>query len=219
MAADPRQISLAAPIRMQVGANNTGSATISPGVVVNGYTATMGSLPATLTYNGGNLSGFPSFPVTVTNAAGSNTYPGPNVPYVNGATISSGGISFKIEGAVKDGDTFVIEKNVNGISDNRNALLMNQLQTQSTMSGQKASYQTVYAQLVSDAGNKGKEVQVTLAAQTALLQQSQEARNSLSGVNLDEEAANLMRFQQAYQAAAKMLDVGSRLFDSILAIG
>jgi flagellar hook-associated protein 1 FlgK len=204
------------------GTANTGNATISAGQVSTGYTAPASGAPVTLTYSGGKLSGFTSLPVTVTvngvAVAGSPFAANP-VDFTNGATVTSGGISFEISGTPKDGDTFQIAKNINGVSDNRNSLLLGKLQTQNTMSGQKTSYQGAYAQLVSDAGNKGREVQVTLDAQKSLLEQSQSARDSLSGVNLDEEAANLLRYQQAYQAAAKMLDIGSKLFDSILALG
>ena len=86
------------------------------------------------------------------------------------------------------------------------------------MSGKTASYQTAYAQLVSDVGNKTRQLSVTGEAQQALLKQSQAARESLSGVNLDEEAANLIRFQQAYQASAKSLQIGTGLFDTLLGI-
>jgi flagellar hook-associated protein 1 FlgK len=222
IAADLRQIAVAAPIRTVAGTANTGNATISAGQVSTGYTAPASGAPVTLTYSGGKLSGFTSLPVTVTvngvAVAGSPFAANP-VDFTNGATVTSGGISFEISGTPKDGDTFQIAKNINGVSDNRNSLLLGKLQTQNTMSGQKTSYQGAYAQLVSDAGNKGREVQVTLDAQKSLLEQSQSARDSLSGVNLDEEAANLLRYQQAYQAAAKMLDIGSKLFDSILALG
>ena len=84
------------------------------------------------------------------------------------------------------------------------------------MSGKTASYQSAYAQLVSDVGNKSREIEVKSTAQTALLKQSTDARDSLSGVNLDEEAANLLRYQQAYQASAKMLQIGGELFDTLL---
>ena len=67
--------------------------------------------------------------------------------------------------------------------------------------------------------SRTREAQVRSDAQTALLQQSQASREALSGVNLDEEAANLIKFQQAYQASAKMLEVGSRLFETILDLG
>lgn len=106
-----------------------------------------------------------------------------------------------------------------GVSDNRNALLLAQLQTGKTMDGNAASFATAYAQMVSDLGNKGNEVETLLAAQTTLLTEAEDARDSISGVNLDEEAAKLIEYQQSYQAAAKMLQIASELFDSILAIG
>ena len=221
IAADVRQIAAAAPVRAQTGSANTGSATITPGSVSTGYTAPAVGSPVTLTYSGGNLSGFPgAAAVSVTNNGSTVTYPAPvaSIPYTNGATVTFSGISVQISGTPKDGDTFTIARNSNGVSDNRNALLLGKLQTQSTMAGGKSTYQGVYSQLVSDAGNKGREVQVTRDAQKALLLQAQTASDSLSGVNLDEEAANLLRYQQANQAAAKMIDIGSKLLDTILAI-
>ena len=222
IAADPRQIAAAAPIRAEAGTANTGNAIISSGAVSTGYAAPAAGSPISLSYSGGNLSGFPSGPVSVTsNGTTTNyTYPVPDaaIPYTNGATITFSGISVQISGTPKNGDTFSIARNSNGVSDNRNALLLGKLQTQNTMAGGKATYQGSYSQLVSDAGNKGREVQVTLDAQKALLKQAQTANDSLSGVNLDEEAANLLRYQQAYQAAAKMIDIGSKLLDTILAI-
>ena len=222
IAADLRQIAAAAPVRAQVGATNTGSATITPGQVTTGYSAPAAGAPITLSYNGGNLTGFPAGTVTSTinGTTTTYTYPVPNasIPYANGATLSFSGISVQISGSPSTGDTFTVSRNANGVSDNRNALLLGKLQTQNTMVGGKSPYQGVYSQLVSDAGNKGREVQVTLDAQKALLKQTQTASDSLSGVNLDEEAANLLKFQQAYQAAAKMVDIGSKLLDTILAI-
>lgn len=221
--ADPRKIAAAAPIRAQAGTSNTGNATISPGSVVTGYAAPGANAPITLTYSVGNLSGFSAanYPVTVTlngvEQPGS-PYASGNVTFVNGATISFSGMSFVVNGTPKDGDTFEIAKNTSGVSDNRNALLLAQLQSQNTLAGQTATYQGGYAQLVSDVGNKGREVQVTLSAQKSLLIQAQDTRAALSGVNLDEEAANLLHYQQAYQAAAKMIDIGSKLLDTILAI-
>ena len=102
------------------------------------------------------------------------------------------------------------------VSDNRNAVKLAALQTQGTMLGSKASFQTVYASLVSEVGTKTSQMQLNSDAQTALLTQAESARASVSGVNLDEEAANLLRYQQAYQASAKSLEVASKLFDTIL---
>ncbi|MCX7169983.1 MAG: flagellar hook-associated protein FlgK, partial [Proteobacteria bacterium] len=63
------------------------------------------------------------------------------------------------------------------------------------------------------------EVQVASSAQDTLVKQGQDVISSMSGVNLDEEAANLIRYQQAYQASAKMIDVASKLFEAVLALG
>ena len=217
IAADVRQIAAAAPIRTSATSSNTGNAKISAGSVSSGYTAPTPSV--TLEFDGTNLTGFAgsNFPVTVSGVA--TPYASDPVPYKNGATYTtSNGISFTISGTPKDGDTFVIEHNTNGVSDNRNMLLLGKLQTGKTMVGNTASYSTVYSQLVSEAGNKGAEAQTILAAQTTLLSEAQDSRDSLSGVNLDEEAANLLKYQQAYQAAAKMLQIASEMFDAVLNI-
>ena len=86
------------------------------------------------------------------------------------------------------------------------------------MAGAKATFQGAYAQLVANNGIKTRELKVTGDAQQAVLDQAQATRDSLSGVNLDEEAANMIRFQQAYQASAKLLEIGKTLFDTILQI-
>ncbi len=220
VSADPRLVAAAAPIRTQAAVANTGSAIISAGKVAPGYTfptvpaPSPDNLPITLTYTPPVLpatQGTYAWPATGTVAAGS-------VLYTSGSTITIGGIGIEISGAPNAGDTFTISRNSGAVSDGRNALALGQLQTQNTMSGKTASYQSAYAQLVSDAGNKSREIAVKSQAQSALLKQSTDARDSLSGVNLDEEAANLMRYQQAYQASAKMMDIGNKLFDSLLSI-
>jgi flagellar hook-associated protein 1 FlgK len=217
IAADVRQIAAAAPIFAQTGTANAGTATISAGSVAPGYT--MSSLPATVNYSGGNLSFPATSDVTVTGIGTPATYPaGTPVPYSNGATYTFDGISFTISGTPRDTDTFTIASNANGVSDNRNALLLAQMQTGKTMAGNTASFSTVYAQMVGDIGNKGAEVQTVLAAQETLLAEVQSARDSVSGVNLDEEAVNLIQYQPSYQAAARMLQIASELFDAILQI-
>jgi flagellar hook-associated protein 1 FlgK len=135
-----------------------------------------------------------------------------------GTDVSFDGISFRISGTPNNNDTFVVGKNPGGVSDNRNALLLGKLQTQNTIAGGSSSFQSAYAQMVSNNGNKTREIQVTGAAQQKLLEQSTSAREATSGVNLDEEAANLIRYQQAYQASAKILEIGTRLFDVLLSL-
>jgi flagellar hook-associated protein 1 FlgK len=203
VAADPRLIAAATPVRSAAGSGNTGSATASAGSVATGFS--LAALPVTVTYDSATnqLTGFPGGPIAYNPV---------------GTTVSFNGISVAISGTPANNDTFTISRNTAGVSDNRNALALGNLQKLGTIAGGTVGYQDAYARLVSDVGNKTREIQVTGQAQSALLKQAQNARDSLSGVNLDEEAANLLRYQQAYQASAKMLDIGSKLFDVILSI-
>jgi flagellar hook-associated protein 1 FlgK len=86
-------------------------------------------------------------------------------------------------------------------------------------SGPTASYQSAYTQIVSAIGSKANEVAAIGTAQQGLADHATQALQSLSGVNLDEEAANLLRYQQAYQASAKVLQIASKVLDEILALG
>jgi flagellar hook-associated protein 1 FlgK len=226
LAANPSLIAAAGPIRTASGQANTGSATISAGNVGPGYADALAALPVTLAFQGGNLQGFPAgtqvsidglAPVLIAD-------PTQGVAYTSGATITlvgstpPAGISFAITGQPANGDTFTLARNGGATADGRNTLALAQLQTQATMSGKTASFQQAYAQLVSDVGNQTRQIEVSGIAQQSLLAQAQASRESLSGVNLDEEAANLIRYQQAYQASAKAMEIGASLFNTILQI-
>ena len=222
---DPASIALAAPVMTNAPLTNTGTATISPGAVDSTYTVATVTPAITLAYNSttNTLSGFPAgLPVTVTTNASppvTTTFAaGLPVTYTSGASISFGGASFTISGAPANNDTFTIAQNTNGSSDNRNALLLASLQTKNTMQGGTANYVGVYSQLVSQVGNQTNNLKVTSTAQASLLKNTIATQQSVSGVNLDEEAANLLRYQQAYQAAGKAMQVASTLFDTLLSI-
>jgi flagellar hook-associated protein 1 FlgK len=101
-------------------------------------------------------------------------------------------------------------------SDNRNALKMASLQNNLGMIGGKASFSDTYGQIVSDVGTLTQAAQSSSSAQQTLLNQAKGAREGLAGVNLDEEAANLIRFQQAYQASAQSIAIAKSLFDSLI---
>ncbi len=136
-----------------------------------------------------------------------------------GTAFTFNGWSAKITGTPQAGDTFTIGPNTNGTSDNRNSLLLAQLQSKSTLAAGTATYEGAFAQMVSLVGNKTSEVQIVSDAQNTLIEQTQAQQQSVSGVNLDEEAADLLRYQQAYQAAGRMLEISSNLFDTLLSIG
>lgn len=208
---------------------NTGGATLSTPVAASGYSASPMASALGLTYNAGipgTLTLAPSSqPVTVTFGGTSTTYPaGSPVTYTSGATISVGGLSFAITGTPNSGDQFTITPNTsNGPGDNRNGLLLAGLQSESTIpsvgSNSKISYSSAFSQLVNNVGNKTRELKVTGASEAKVLEQATAAVQSESGVNLDEEATNLLRYQQAYQAAGKMMQIASQLFDVLLQLG
>ncbi|WP_336275063.1 flagellar hook-associated protein FlgK [Vreelandella indica] len=104
-----------------------------------------------------------------------------------------------------------------GPGDNRNALALQNLQSEATV-GVNATFSGAYGAMVSDVGNRTNITQVNLDARQGLTDQLRAVQQSESGVNLDEEAANLIRFQQFYQANARVIDTASSLFDTILGL-
>jgi flagellar hook-associated protein 1 FlgK len=207
---DVSKIAAAAPILASASVANNGSAAITPGVV-NGPPPVNANLqqPVTITFTGAGMF----------NVTGTGTGNPVGVAYASGGNISYNGWTVQISGTPVAGDTYTIAPNGNGSSDSRNALLLAGLQTQNTLANGTASYEGAYGQFVSDVGNKTAELQVTSTAQASLLTQTQTSQQSVSGVNLDEEAANLIRFQQAYQACGKMISIANTCFQSILNIG
>jgi flagellar hook-associated protein 1 len=224
---DQSQIAAAAPIATSFPLTNKGTGKISEGVVDKNYLASplAAGAPVTLTYNTGGangmLTGFPAGQQIVMTIDGKPQPPypaGSAVPFKDGASYTFGGMTVTMNGAPTDQDTFKIERN-SGTGDTRNAGLIGDLQDKNILDGGKATYQSAYANLVSAIGNKTREVQVNAAAAEAQLEQAQGAANNVSGVNLDEEAANLLKYQQAYQASGKVMQIADTIFDTLLSIG
>lgn len=136
--------------------------------------------------------------------------------YTSGATIAFNGLEAVVTGSANLGDRFSIAGNQGGVGDNRNMLALAGLQTKATLDKGNASYLDVYGRMVANVGAKSQQAAITRDAQATLLQQSVSARESVSGVNLDEEAAALIRFQQAYQAAAQVISTANELFQTLL---
>ncbi len=219
---DVAKVAVASPVRTGITPANAGTGTISAGTVDASFLAAPLAGTLTLTYASGanQLTGFPAtVPVTVTANGVSTTYAaGAPVPYTPGATIAFGGISFVVSGAPQNGDQFTVARNAGGIGDGRNAQVLANLATRNLVGG-STSYQGAYASLVSGVGGATQQIGVESDAQGKLLAQAQAAQSGLSGVNLDEEAANLQRYQQAYQAAGKLIAIAGALFQTILDIG
>lgn len=207
---DPAKIAAANPIRANAPSANTGSGVIAQPSVTGGIPLNANlQVPVTL-----NFTGATTFTVTgaVPAIAGVQTLP------ANG-TVAINGWSTQITGAPKAGDVFTIGPNTNATTDGTNVLKLVQLQTANTLVNGTASYQGAYGQLISQVGTQTRELSVTSTAQASMLSQVNKALQSASGVNLDEEAANLLKYQQAYQAAAKAMAISQQMFDSLLQLG
>lgn len=232
---DTNMIAAGALTRTAADISNVGKGSISKGTLTNStnLSSLFPASPAvtTVSYTGSNLnfSGLPaSAAIQVTHANGTVTQYAAgttSVAFVPGETVAlatsftnnpSGDYSFSISGQVLAGDKFTLSRNAGATSDNSNALALGQLQTTNILNNGKATYQAAYAQLVGVVGNTARDVSVNLTAQTSLVTQLQTSQQSVSGVNLDEEAANLIRYQQAYQAAGKLIQVSSTLFNQLL---
>lgn len=209
----PENFAAASPLRSQDALSNTGSSALSDLTVTD--TAGLPLAGAiTLTFNPDALgAGVPGFDVA--GIAGGPLAYDPSSES-NGKTFSLAGFEFTLSGEPDTGDEINVENNTNGSGDNRNALSLAGLQTSRELMGGTASYQDTYGQLVADVAVQTRQAETSSATESVLLEQAVASRDSVSGVNLDEEAANLIRFQQAYQAAAQMIAVADELFQTLL---
>ncbi len=207
---DPRGIAAAGPLVSNVTPANTGSGDIVNISVSNLAAATLPTSNITLSFNGANYVATGSDlggSVVPTNIGGNNyTLIAPNY----------GTIKFTLTGSPATGDTIVLATNAGGVGDNRNANLLGDLQTKLTLNGGTSSFKDAYGSIVADVGRRTQSAQANGDAQRGLLNQSIASRDSVSGVNLDEEAANLLRFQQAYQAASQVILTSRSIFETLL---
>lgn len=126
------------------------------------------------------------------------------------------GLQASITGKPQAGDTFSIDFNDNASNDNRNGIKFSELETAKTMADGTLSFSEGYAKLVEQVGTKSSLSKINTEASKSLLDQTQTLRDSYSGVNLDEEAADLIKFQQVYSANAQVISVARELFDTLL---
>lgn len=144
--------------------------------------------------------------------------PAASFAYTSGGDISYNGWKTQISGIPATGDTFLVQNNAGGVADARNILLMGQLQTKNVISG-TTNYQSAYSKVVADVGVKTNQAKTNQSAQASLLSQMQAKQKDNSGVNLDEEASNLLIFQQAYMASSRTIQIAQKAFEEILSIG
>jgi flagellar hook-associated protein 1 FlgK len=121
-----------------------------------------------------------------------------------------------MQGTPVAGDQVVIEANAAGVGDNTNSRLLAGLQALRFLDGGTATYQDAYGVIVGDVGSRTRQAEVSSSALKTLLDHAVSSQQQVSGVNLDEEAADLMRFQQAYQANAQVVATGTRIFEELI---
>ncbi len=137
-------------------------------------------------------------------------------PSVLEPVIEFQGLAIKLSHAPAVGDSYKIDGNFDGLGNNVNMLDMVDLNKKPTANGKTIA--NTYIDQINNVGNLAQQAIITQEALTVVNEQAVAARDKVSGVNLDDEAAALIRYQQAYQACAKALQVSGELFDSIVQI-
>jgi flagellar hook-associated protein 1 FlgK len=126
------------------------------------------------------------------------------------------GYQVTMDGIADAGDKFVVEFNADGVSDNRNGLALTAIETARILEGNTVNMQESYGRLVELVGAKTAQSQINAEASKALLEQSQLLRDNIAGVSLDEEAADLIKYELAYNASAQVISVARSLFDTLI---
>ncbi|MFT7287394.1 MAG: flagellar hook-associated protein 1 FlgK [Halieaceae bacterium] len=209
---DPRGFAAASPLVIETSLNNAGAGVLKDVSVSDTSGLPLGT-PVTLAYSATANAGSPGF--TVTGIAGGPIAYDPATD-ANGVEVTLGGFSFTLTGVPVEGDSFTIDNNVGGEGDNRNALALAALQTSRELQNGTATYQDAYASLVADVGVRTRQANNSADTEGTLLRQAIASRDSAQGVNLDEEAANLIRYQQAYQAAAQVIAIADEMFQTLI---
>ncbi|HDZ57761.1 MAG TPA: flagellar hook-associated protein FlgK [Pseudomonas xinjiangensis] len=219
---DPRQLAFASPVAAQAGLDNRGSAlitqpelTMAPGSDVTGLVGGADPLPFSFVAGAGN-----TFDV-VRDVAGTPTVVGTASPVDGVLTWAENGysISVNMTGSAQQGDRFDVALN-KGSSDNRNALKLSNLQTDPvlgvTADSKGFSFVDGYGDLVQRTASFTAQARSEVEATGAVLRQATNNRDSVSAVNLDEEASNLIKYEQYYNASAQVIQIARSIFDTLI---
>jgi flagellar hook-associated protein 1 FlgK len=202
MLSNPQRLATALPVTTVPGSTNTGDVSAS-GLDISAIGANT-SQPVSVTFTAAGTF----------NVTGTGTGNPTGLAYTSGMTISYNGWSMKLSGTPKVGDTMQVVATANPASDNRNARAMQSLGDTSNVDGAKVIDR--YADLVGEVGTRAQSAKASGDMSQRLFDDSEGARTAVSGVNLDEEAARMLEYQQAYQAAAKVIATANQMFQSLL---
>ena len=197
---DPEQLAFAAPVAASAALSNTGSGAIAISEIVD---VTDPDLLTTSTID------FITATTYSVNGAGS-------FAFTSGDPIVINGTEFTITGTPAAGDQFTLSANTNAVGDNRNALELAALRDRGVLDGGRTGLVGSFGQIVTESGIRTRNFQAARDAQDALLTTAIRQQQDVSGVDLDEEAANIVRFQQAFQAATQLIAISNDLFEELL---
>lgn len=198
---DPGRIAAATPVKATTDLANTGSGKLS-------------GLKVTDAANAGLLAPADIEFIDATQYTINGTGP---FAYTPSQTIAYNGWSVVLDGAPAAGDTFSVGPTGANSSDNGNAKLLSNLDDARVLNGGTLTLNGAIGGLTTQVGSAARQADYSAQAQQVIHDQAQAARDAVSGVNLDEEAADLMRLQQAYQAASQIIATADTLFQSLLA--
>src|SRR4051812_41455734 len=197
---DASRVAAAAPIRTTVASGNTGNGTISAGEVLNA----------------GNANLLTTASIVFTSATTYSVNGGANQAYTTGGNIDVNGWRVQISGAPATGDTYTVRNNVGAVGDNRNAFALADAMKAGVIEGGTVSVSSAVERLTGNLGLQTRAAQMSRDAESSVNESDLAARDAVSGVNLDEEAANMLRYQQAYQAAAQIIAAAGQMFDTLM---
>jgi flagellar hook-associated protein 1 FlgK len=197
---DPNRIAAATPVKAKAELDNVGTGKVGSVKVTDSSNANL-LTPADIEFIDGTQ-------YTV-NGAGPFTY-------TPGQPINANGWSLSLDGVPAAGDKFSVGSTGAGSSDNGNAIALGNIDDAKALNGGTVSLNGALGGLTTTIGSAARQADYAAEAQQVLYDQAQAARDSISGVNLDEEAANMLRFQQAYQAAAQVISTADTMFQSLL---
>jgi flagellar hook-associated protein 1 FlgK len=201
---DPNGIAAASALTATAATSNTGTGKVGTVSVTNSSNANLLS-GATVTFGASNT-------YTITDGAGNTT----TGTYTAGQPISADGWSMSLSGTPASGDSFTVSANTNGLNSNGNALALAALSDSGVLNGGQTSIVNSYSNLTTQIGDAGSDASADLTTQTNLYSQAESNQQSVAGVNLNQEAASLVQYQQAYQASAQVISTAQQIFSSLI---
>ena len=209
----PRSLAVASPIAVSAGTTNQGSLTVSSltaqnlATPIDNFSVNFSVTAGVATYNIVDNSTTPASTVVT----GQPYVPGTAITY---APTGVAGFSLTLTGAPANNDTMTVAPNPYPSTDGGNATAIANLRDTPMFDG--AALTDGYAAAIGQIGAVAQSASYSAQVSSGLASSAQSASSAVSGVNLDEEAANLLQYQQAYQASSKMIQIAQTIFTSLI---